>query len=281
MLPLALGLPQNATLSVLADLQASVDAANDHAARVEAARREWARKTSTERKKIAFKDVRDTLSRLCVGARRCHYCEDSAADEIEHVRPKNHFPSLTFRWENYLFSCGPCNGPKSNHYGYVEHDQVVQFSPTNGHPPPDLPEALIHPRNSDPRDFLELDLGGTAPNGRELTPTYHFLPYPNLSHTDKKRAEFTIEILDLNRELLRVARMNAFEGFRARIIEYRLARENNEPAANLAQLRLSILATPHLTVLSEMRRQASVLPFMRQALELAPELAEWSLVRVS
>lgn len=36
-----------------------------------------------------FADVRRVLDEMCSGPRRCGYCEDSCADEIEHIRPKD------------------------------------------------------------------------------------------------------------------------------------------------------------------------------------------------
>ena len=33
---------------------------------------------------------------MCAGAKRCMYCEDSAADEVEHHLPKNLYPEFVF-----------------------------------------------------------------------------------------------------------------------------------------------------------------------------------------
>ena len=86
-----------------------------------------------------FRDVRATLDRMCQGARRCMYCEDSLADEVEHVRPKNFFPDQTFVWENYLYACGPCNGPKSDQFMAIL-SKVQRFS--NGLPNNSNPRAM-------------------------------------------------------------------------------------------------------------------------------------------
>lgn len=61
-----------------------------------------------------FREIRRTLAKMCCGAIRCMYCEDSRADEVEHHRPKNLYPSEAFVWENYLYACGTCNAPKNN-----------------------------------------------------------------------------------------------------------------------------------------------------------------------
>ena len=60
-----------------------------------------------------FNVLKESLALMCSGNQRCMYCEDSFADEIEHRRPKNLYPQQTFDWDNMLYSCGPCNGPKT------------------------------------------------------------------------------------------------------------------------------------------------------------------------
>src|SRR2546426_12783509 len=94
--------------------QAEVDAESGYERRVEIADAKF--KTYNRKSNSAFEQIKDTLDAMCSGARRCMYCEDSAADEIEHHRPKNLYPELAFAWENYLYACGPCNGPKNNRF---------------------------------------------------------------------------------------------------------------------------------------------------------------------
>lgn len=274
MLPLAQGTPSAPTLLTLTHLQAQVAASGDFAAQVAAGKRLWNSKTGTKAGQSAFADVRTTLARMCTGPRRCHYCEDSQADEIEHVRPKDLFPGQVFDWNNYLYACGPCNGPKNNRHGVVRGTQVQEIRRPLRAPPTPPP----NPRHEDPRHFLELDLGGEAPNGLRVDGTFEFLPLPGLDETAAARAAFTIDVLGLNRQVLIDARFNAYSGFRARVREYLAERATvNDPAA-LTTLRDAILATPHLTVFDEMRRQARFLPFMAQALAAAPEIASWSVV---
>lgn len=69
-----------------------------------------------------FRQVRTALENMCSGARRCCYCEDSCADEVEHIKPKNLYPGATFVWSNYLYACGPCNGPKKNFFKVLSRD---------------------------------------------------------------------------------------------------------------------------------------------------------------
>ena len=269
---------------VLDELQAQVDAGADYPSRVVEAKRLWDAKTSGARRRDAFTTVRKTLARLCVGPVRCAYCEDSAADEVEHVLPKDLFPDHAFRWMNYAYACGPCNGPKSNRYGTVVQDGIVEFVRRRGDPvvpPPQGDPGLIDPRVEEPTELLELDLGGRTPEGLELTPTFWFNPREPLAPAAQARAGYTIEVLDLNRELLLEARRNAYGGFRARLVEYVKRRDEGAPKVKLRRLRDDLLHTPHLTVFHEMRRQRRSLPKIDDLLKRAPEAMRWKLVRSS
>ena len=224
--------------------------------------------------------VRETLSRMCIGSVRCAYCEDSAGDEVEHILPKNLFPERTFAWPNYAFSCGPCNGPKGNRYGVVQGNSVQEFfRARNGpvDPPPAGQSGFINPRTEDPTRFLELDLGGTTPQGQVLRGTFRYLPRPGLSPLDRARTEFSCDVYGLNREIVRVARENAFGGFRARLREYVTEKRGGASSRRLREIRDDLLRTPHLTVFHEMRRQRSVLPQINAWLHEAPEAADWPL----
>src|SRR5437867_3043275 len=96
-------------LQSLQGYQREIDMVRDYAKRVEAAERLFKSRNKTSNN--TFRAVRLKLHEMCSGARRCCYCEDSFADEVEHVRPKSLYPEHVFVWENYLYSCGPCNGP--------------------------------------------------------------------------------------------------------------------------------------------------------------------------
>jgi hypothetical protein len=215
---------------------------------------------------------------MCVGSVRCSYCEDSLADEVEHILPKNLFPEHTFQWQNYLFACGPCNGPKSNKYGVILNNSVSEFIRKKDDrivPPPGGQSALINPRIEDPTLFLELDLGGVTPDGTTLDATYEFIAHDGLSAADHARAQFSILVLGLNREVIRAARENAFSGFRARLKEYVDARQTNASQAELSILKQAILNAPHLTVFFEMRRQRGWLPQINYLFSNAPEAIDW------
>ena len=43
-----------------------------------------------------FDAVKEKLTLMCSGARRCVYCEDSVGDEVEHILPKDLYPDHCF-----------------------------------------------------------------------------------------------------------------------------------------------------------------------------------------
>ena len=219
---------------------------------------------------------------MCVGPVRCAYCEDSLADEVEHIVPKTLFPERAFDWENYLYACGPCNGPKSNRYGVWTGVEIIEFVRRRGAsivPPPIGISGFIDPRTEDPLLFFELDMGGVTPGGDLIKGTFELLPIDGLPKVVDARARFTIDVLGLNREVIPVARENAFGGFRARLREYAKCKEAGEPASALDRMKRDLLSTPHLTVFAEMQRQRSLLPEIDGLFEQIPEAMTWPLVR--
>lgn len=274
-------LPATAS-GVLGQLQTLVDGGAGYPEQVALAKKQWDKKTSTSAKAAAFLSVRATLDKMCIGPRRCAYCEDSLADEIEHILPKDLFPQNAFKWSNYLYACGPCNGPKSNRYGVVNGAAVSEFKRGKDDPivaPPAGTAGCIDPRTEDPTRYLELDLGGTTPDGEVLEGTFNFLALETLGPADLARAEFTIDVLTLNREIMRVARKSAFTGFRARLREYVAEKQVGANQKKLLELRSGVLDDRHLTVFSEMRRQRHLLPDIRDLFEQAPEAIDWPVIR--
>ncbi|UUL84079.1 HNH endonuclease family protein [Sphingomonas qomolangmaensis] len=273
-------LPESA-LKTLNAIQAIVDKPADYPARVAKAKSEWDAKISSNAKKDAFKTIRETLAKMCVGSARCSYCEDSLADEIEHIQPKNLFPEHAFVWGNYLFACGPCNGPKSNRYGVLNGTIVDEFMRGRNDavvPPAAGVPGFIDPRTEDPFSFLEIDLGGVTPGGTRIQGTFDILPLDGLGEADLARATFTIDVLGLNREAIREARKNAFGGFSARMHQYVASKENEADAHELAHLETDLLKTPHLSVFEDIRRQRSLLPDLLDLFARAPEMLDWKVV---
>jgi hypothetical protein len=248
--------------------QAQVDALATYAERVEAARLAW-KKKNPER----FRPIREALTEMCAGENRCMYCEDSAADEIEHVRPKSLFPDQTFVWENYLYACGPCNGPKSNSFSVIASQRrgisrprgIIEIERKRGEPIT-LPEPgrmmLIDPRREDPLRFLKLD----------LVHPFHFHAVSSRVCLARARAVYTIHVLGLNaRDTLLKRRRAAYGTYVARLKEYISERDT----ARRGRMAFEIVGLDHPTVWREMQRQHRAVDELRPLFEQAPEALAW------
>ena len=228
----------------LAEYQKDVDAKGSYPEQVKAAKTLF--KSRNRKDNTTFAVVRKELSDLCSGSRRCMYCEDSVADEVEHFRPKDLYPEVVFAWMNYLYACGPCNREKSKKFVVVDDTGAfVDVTRTRGAPvvrPAAGDAALIDPRRENPLDFLMLDL-------RE---TFEFTPIADAGTRDYERARYTIEVLGLNRrDYLVEARRTAFASYRALLDTY--GREH-DPERRLVGMR-AIRGNGHPTVWWEMKRQ--------------------------
>jgi uncharacterized protein (TIGR02646 family) len=164
-----------------------------------------------------FDAVKIKLTEMCSGARRCVYCEDSVADEVEHIHPKDLYPNFCFQWDNYVYACGNCNGPKNNKFAIFRKDNgnfqevnpprgTIATEPTAGS------DALINPRIEDPLDFCMLDLSST----------FKFVVIKKPGSIDAHKADYTFNtVLRLNeREFLRKARENAYTNYKSRLGYY-------------------------------------------------------------
>jgi len=257
------------TARKLREYQAEVDAKPSYAERVAEAKRQFSSRNKATN--AAFRVVRQRLDEMCSGARRCAYCEDSAADEVEHVRPKDLYPEHVFRWENYVYACGPCNGPKGNGFAVFESGTGQFRDVTRGRDDPIVPpvagdEVLIDPRSEDPLDYMELDLVGT----------FMFLPAPGGDHRSTKRADYTIELLHLNdRDLLIAARREAYGSYFARLHMYRDRKLEGADNDELSRLAEEIRSMGHSTVWQEMKRQREFHEELTRLFDDVPESLAW------
>jgi hypothetical protein len=249
--------------------QTEIDAEPDFDKRVETAAAKF--KLRNRPGNAAFSRVRSTLTMMCAGAKRCMYCEDSAADEVEHHRPKNLYPEQVFVWENYLYACGPCNGPKKNRFAVFAADGTIT-DVTHGRDQPVRPPMagdplLFHPRVENPLDHMMLDiLGGT----------FLFVPTSAPLSREFERAKYTIELLRLNqRDHLPVARREAYWSYRARLVEYVHRRDAGADGTALGRLIDALRRMQHPTVWSEMRRQHSRITELTHLFGAAPEALTW------
>ncbi|MBW4475018.1 MAG: hypothetical protein KME45_32255 [Stenomitos rutilans HA7619-LM2] len=218
-----------------------------------------------------FKQVRQVLTEMCSGARRCAYCEDSVADEVEHIKPKDLYPESVFVWENYLYACGPCNGPKNSQFAVFSSMTARFTNVTRGRNAPVVPPesgdpVLINPRIENPLDFFHLDLAGT----------FYFLPRFQLNAKNKERAEYTIKILRLNeRDYLARAREEAFNSYRARLSEYISHKVSGVEETQLDNRVKALQRMQHPTVWREMQRQQALIPELSDLFDQAPEAILW------
>lgn len=261
------------TQRTLAALQQTVDAEPTYEAQVATCKKEWGRKTSSKGKKAAFQDVKAKLSAMSAG-QRCHYCEDSYADEIEHFAPKDLYPDLAFRWDNYAYACGPCNGPKNNKFAIIDASgalvDVTRARSASVTPPPRGQTALIDPRQEDPLEFFVLDLDGT----------FEFVALDDPDDpTSRLRATYTIDVLRLNaRPVLVRQRKKSFLSFAAMLFQYSYMRGLGHSPADLRELRDNILTSPHQSVWISMQRAARQQrgpARIRQMFAIAPEALTW------
>lgn len=254
------------TVRGLRTYQNKVDAAGSYPKRVEAGKTLFSR--YNRRDNHVFRVVRQQLENMCLGARRCGYCEDSVGDEVEHIKPKDLYPEAVFAWENYLLACGPCNGGKNNHFAVIRNGHLFDVTRGRNEPirkPRRGLSAPINPREENPLEFLDL----------EIVDTFLFLPRDGLSQVDELRAEYSIDVLKLNRDVLLEARREAYSAYRARLFEYRGIRDDGASQNELQRLRNAIMSSAHPTVWREMQRQHSIIIDLQSLFQDVPEALTW------
>lgn len=60
----------------------------------------WRRKST-----VQFAAIRAALESIVGASKRCMYCDDSAATDIDHFEPRVRNPARTFDWPNYALAC--------------------------------------------------------------------------------------------------------------------------------------------------------------------------------
>ncbi len=250
----------------LNEWQAEVDTAGDYAAQVATAKKLFDRYV----RKNEFGTIRQSLARMCSGPRRCCYCEDSVADEVEHIKPKDLYPSHVFVWLNYLYACGRCNGGKRERFAVFartgEFKDITRPRNVPVVPPIKGKPVLIDPRREDAMTWLQLD----------LQDTFDFAPRSLPGTQEYERAKYTIEILKLNvRDELRRARVRAYENYRARLHEYIVHLDHRVSQTRLKSLRDGLKRESHPTVWAEMKRQRSFIKELNDLFAKVPETLNW------
>lgn len=238
--------PAQNVLDKLKDYQDEIDALPTFAERRLKAKKSFSAKNKNTNR--FFNAVKEKLIEMCSGARRCVYCEDSVGDEVEHIRPKDFFPESCFVWENYVYACGNCNGPKNNKFAVYRDDngEFYDVRQNPGAEPPKGKDAMINPRSENALDYCMLD----------LRDTFKFVNFRTPGTKEHKMAGYTFdEVLRLNeREFLRKARRLAFGNYKARLDSY-----NKQKGLGADQIKLNsmvdeIKGESHPTVWKEIKR---------------------------
>ena len=247
--------------------QQEINALPSYAEQVQQAKTKYENKIKT----ATFKNIRGTLETMCSGNRRCCYCEDSCADEVEHICPKSLYPGLVFVWENYLYSCGLCNPKKNNNYAVIVENKIQPITRKKDDPivpPPVGKGVFINPRIENPLDFLELDLGDDLDGTFFFQPRYHLLE----DSIDYQRAKYTIDTLALNdRDYLCRGRRQGALNYRARLIEYQQETSNVKKQSFIEAFK----EMSYPTVWQEMKNQYKNIPSIYSLIEEFPEILEW------
>ena len=137
------------------------------------------RRYGNARKTQWFGPVVKELKRLAGHGERCMLCSGSEASDVEHFKPKAVFPELAMTWENYLWSCTPCNRGKLN-----------RFPPVTG-----PGGQFVNPLYENVWDFFFIDSFGI------LTPRFD-----RAANTPNERAVTTRDFLSLNRDAVQICR---------------------------------------------------------------------------
>ena len=90
-----------------------------------------------------------------------------------------------------------------------------------------------------------------------------------------RRAQYTIEVLKLNRDVLLEARREAYGAYRARLLEYRDLRDGGAEDTKLGLLTDAVMSSSHPTVWREMQRQHTHIGELRALFLAVPEAKRW------
>jgi uncharacterized protein (TIGR02646 family) len=266
MLPIPATALDPAAASALAAYQDEIDTLPDYAARVAAAQILYKRYS----RNATFRVVRNTLTSLCSGPRRCMYCEDSCANAVEHHHPKDLYPERAFVWTNLLYACERCNSSKGDRFEVFSFQtgqriSVSRASSTPITPPEPGHPLLLDPRRENPMDFLSLDIIGT----------FHFFPARHLDALSNQRADYTIEILKLNDPPLPESRRNAHEHCISHLHRYLNLRGKHGKHQERRRVIRTIQRMEHRTVWEELKRRHTRIPRLNELFSQAPEALDW------
>jgi len=129
-----------------------------------------ARDVWTNGAKEAKKRIRLLLEEMAPGRKRCMYCEDNLATDIDHFQPIALAPERAFDWLNHLLACSYCNSNLKRELFPCDEDGE---------------SLLVDPTAQDPADHLTLRLGSCqyearTPKGTETVRVFGLNDRPDL-----------------------------------------------------------------------------------------------------
>jgi uncharacterized protein (TIGR02646 family) len=155
----------------------------------------------------SHEDVKESL--INIQHKKCCYCESKFKHiypgDIEHFRPKGAVQQnkkdkiqkpgyywLAYEWSNLLFSCHRCNNLKRNLFPLKNSEKRAN----NHHNDISIEEPLlINPAETDPANYIS------------------FRRHIAIPINDNKIGEKNIQLLELNRDDLKEARMERLDNF--------------------------------------------------------------------
>lgn len=282
-------------LNHLKKLQDEIDALPSYKQQVKQAKILWQNKKKTNAQKAVFNRIEKELQKIAIGdAHYCNYCEANIGTTIEHVYPRGLYPSKTFIWENYLWTCKNCNGKhKISQFEIFKHptsSQTINLVKDYSFTPPLNDDAVfINPRIENPLDYLLLDLESGLFSIIEK----------DTSSRAYKRAVYTLKVLQLNkRKGLIKKRQEAYLNYvnlLKQYIQIQLAASKEElldidqqVMHNFSKYSLDqqksylsirtqrkLIHQAHSTVWQEMQRQYKNIPTLAILFQQVPETLYW------
>lgn len=77
-----------------------------------------------------FAPLADAFERMAGSRRRCAYCSDSHASDVDHFEPIAADYGSTFKWKNLLWVCTLCNRKKSTRFPVAEDGTPLLIDPS-------------------------------------------------------------------------------------------------------------------------------------------------------
>jgi uncharacterized protein (TIGR02646 family) len=179
--------------------------------------------------------------------RKCAYCEQVAAKDIEHFWPKTEYPARMFSWDNFLRGCKNCNNAKRDHFPLNDRGERL----------------LMDPCQDEPLDYFVWD---------SMTGSAGVVQDPPRA----ARGRATIDLFQLNQEPVRDERR-----IKSLIVLFLLARVvEQEPPDPETKERLREELLPHRPWLGIIRQlilrpEDRVRPLVERALAKVPEIRVW------